>query len=406
MSRATYRSTLLFAFGSMALGCSSERTQPAAPVDASPMDVNALPDGEAPLADAGADSVGESPLVIPLVGCGVNYTATVTVGGSKPFQLIVDTGSSVLGVAGSACTACTDAGVSPVYSPGVTATDTHETASESFANTEGWSGEIYDDQVALGEAKPVDVKLVDIGSESGFFSSAWCGVASNQGILGLGPTDLLLPGTGSYLDQRKQAGAVDVFSVQLCATTGTLWLGGFDPTYTPEYTPMSPGQKFYTVVLSSIDVGGTSLGLPPSDFGDAFVDTGGDALWLPLAAFTAATEAIGKSAFFQSLFGSASTFFSLENSSCYPLTQSSAELDAMLPALTLTFSSGITVQAPATSSYLNDVKGCGYLPSLFTRGAADDGLPPVELGAPILHGKLVVIDRAQKRIGFAPAPCQ
>jgi Xylanase inhibitor C-terminal len=169
---------------------------------------------------------------------------------------------------------------------------------------------------------------------------------------------------------------------------------------------MISGDKFYAASMSSIEVAGQDLGLPASSFGDAFVDTGGDALWLPQATFDAVVAKIGSDANFTKLFGPATAFFKSDFDACVPLVQSPDELDAMLPPLTLTFAGGVTVQAPATSAYLMNFPGCGYSPALFTRGANNDGLPPIEMGAPILHNKLIVIDRANQRIGFAPAPCK
>jgi hypothetical protein len=253
----------------------------------------------------------------------------------------------------------------------------------------------------------VNVDLVNIGSQNGFFPAldSFCS-ASISGIFGLGPSDLLYAGTSSYLDQLAQAGSPDIFSFQLCPSSGNLWLGGFDPKFAPAWTPMISGDKFYAASMSSIEVAGQDLGLPASSFGDAFVDTGGDALWLPQATFDAVVAKIGSDANFTKLFGPATAFFKSDFDACVPLVQSPDELDAMLPPLTLTFAGGVTVQAPATSAYLMNFPGCGYSPALFTRGANNDGLPPIEMGAPILHNKLIVIDRANQRIGFAPAPCK
>lgn len=369
---------------------------------------NASSDAAAPAAisDAGTDAT-IAPTAIPLGGCGLNYTATVTLGGSQPFTFIVDTGSSITGVGGASCASCADGGVAPLYAPGPNATDTHTPSAESFANGTGWSGEIYSDSVSVGSAPAVNVDLVDIGSQNGFFPAldSFCG-ASISGIFGLGPSDLLYTGTSSYLDQLAKAGSPDIFSFQLCPASGNLWLGGFDARFAPAWTPMVSGDKFYAASMSSIAVAGQDLGLPATSFGDAFVDTGGDALWLPQATFDAVVAKIGSDANFTKLFGAATAFFKSNYTACVPLTQSPDELDAMLPPLTLTFAGGVTVQAPATSAYLMNFEGCGYAPALFTRGSNGGGLPPIELGAPILHNKLIVIDRANQRIGFAPAPCK
>src|SRR5690348_3727149 len=57
---------------------------------------------------------------------GAFYTAPFTAAGAT-FQLDLDSGSTTTGVAGMTCTTCT--GLSPLYTPGSGATDTHKTAS-------------------------------------------------------------------------------------------------------------------------------------------------------------------------------------------------------------------------------------------------------------------------------------
>jgi hypothetical protein len=364
-----------------------------------------LPDGGLP--DSGPpEDAGRWPVQIPLEGCGVDYTATVVVGGTQSFTFVLDTGSTTTAVAGSTCQSCIDGGVTPLYAPGTSATDKHKTALSAYADTSSWKGEIYQDTVTIGATPPVAVDFADIETQVNFFAylDYYCR-ASISGILGFGPSPLLVSGTTSYLDQVVDAGMPDVFSFRLCPSGGTLWLGGFDAQFVPQYTPMSTNE-LYTVVLSSIDVGGQSLGLPASDFGGAFVDTGGQAFWLPPTAFDAVVNALGNDANFTSLLGDAKTFFS-PSTYCVYLSQSAAELDAMLPPLTLTFGSGITLQSPATSSYLYELPGCGYTPAMYTRGSVPGSrLPNIELGAPILKNKVVVIDRAQQRIGFVDAPCE
>jgi hypothetical protein len=363
------------------------------------------PDGGLPDSGPPVDA-GPWPVQIPLDGCGVNYTTTVTIGGSQSFTFILDTGSATMAVGGSSCQSCIDGGVTPLYTPGADATDRHTTAQSAYGDTSSWAGEIYQDTVSIGSLQPVTVDFADIETQMNFFAyqDYWCR-ASISGILGFGPRALLVSGTTSYFDQVADAGVPDVFSFQLCPSGGTLWLGGVDAQFVPQYTPMVSHQGFYTVVVSSIDVGGQSLGLPPGNFGNAFVDTGGQALWLPPTAFNAVVNALGNDTSFTSLLGDAKAFFS-QSTYCVHLSQSAAELDAMLPPLTLTFGSGITLQSPATSSYLYDLPGCGYMPAMFTRGSAITGLPPIELGAPILKNKVVVIDRAQQQVGFVTAPCQ
>ena len=79
----------------------------------------------------GAD--GGALVAIPLTACIPNvYTAGMVIGGSQSFQLLLDTGSTTLGVATVGCTSCTDAGVSNLYQPGPTAVDQHLAVDAGF----------------------------------------------------------------------------------------------------------------------------------------------------------------------------------------------------------------------------------------------------------------------------------
>src|SRR5262249_33587412 len=60
---------------------------------------------------------------VALTGCAQSgYVAPVHIG-SQTFGLIVDSGSTTLGVAATGCTGCVGAGVSPLYTAGAGATD-------------------------------------------------------------------------------------------------------------------------------------------------------------------------------------------------------------------------------------------------------------------------------------------
>jgi hypothetical protein len=175
---------------------------------------------------------------------------------------------------------------------------------------------------------------------------------------------------------------------------------------------MTSEPHFYTLTVSGGLVGDAGLfgdagqPLQPADWGAGFVDTGGTALWLPSAPFNAVTAALAQSAAFQSVFGDPAAFFST-STPCRHVSQTAAALDAMLPALTLLFGDdgGVAVQSTATQSYLRPQSPGCYLPALYEMTGSRGALPPIELGAPFLRGKTVVIDRARQRIGFGPATC-
>src|SRR5262249_15603770 len=86
---------------------------------------------------------------VSLTGCASSgYVAPVTVG-SQTFALVVDSGSTTLGVAATACAGCARAGVSPLYSAGPDATDLAIMTSETFGDGSSWSGTVFRDGVSL-----------------------------------------------------------------------------------------------------------------------------------------------------------------------------------------------------------------------------------------------------------------
>lgn len=387
-----------------------------------------------PPPDAGtpdATQVVPTLTAVPLVSCVPSeYTAAVTLGGSQTFQMAIDTGSTTLGVASTMCTSC---GVSPEYSPGTTATDEHSQQTSQYG-TGSWTGEVYQDTVRAGMSGTTPDKLVAIDTQSQFFQAGvQCGTAAGpQGILGLGPAGSALPGTQGFFDALVANDHVpNVFATQLCDGSGTLWLGGYDPTFTtaaPQYTPLSAGvaQYYYAVTLSSITVGGTSIPVAAGEFTDSIVDTGTSVFILGTSAYTALTNLIGANAAFDQLFGFAApptpdagetdggstdasaapspgaSWFANPNN-CVHLSQTKAELDAMLPPLTLVFGSnpGIEVQAAPTESYLITYDGL-WCPALLSEPQGQDFPLAAILGSPVLRSNVVIFDRANSRIGFAP----
>src|SRR5206468_2863942 len=125
-----------------------------------------------------------------------------------------------------------------------------------------WNGEIFKDQVGLGQSTPaVSVKIASITSQQTFFDG---NQNLFQGLLGLGDDQLLTQGTTSYLDAVVASGIPDVQSFQLCdGGGGTMWLGGYDPAATasaPQYTAMDSQLPYYAVTLSDMKLGTTSIG--------------------------------------------------------------------------------------------------------------------------------------------------
>jgi hypothetical protein len=374
-------------------------------------------------ADGGPSSGDAAPsgpaamTAIPLSACvPLVYAANVSIGG-QDFQLIVDTGSTSLGVAGSGCSNCS---VTPLYAPGSTATDQKQTASSQFGSG-SFSGEIYKDSVGLAPSPGVAMDFVSITSQTGFFQAgSTCGGKPYQGLVGFDRAAAALQGTNAFFDQAVASqGFVDVFAMQLCDDGGTLWLGGFDAAATtaaPQYTPFTSDPAstyYYTVDLASISVDGASgsVAVASGTYNDSILDTGTSAFLLGSTAYTQLTGMLSANAGFKSVFGAqASTWFNSTggNPSCANLTQTKAQLDAALPAITMTFGSnpGITVKAPATESYLMPYPGAGWCNALLSQAQGPSFPIAAILGAPVLRSNVVIFDRAHGRAGFAPhAPC-
>jgi hypothetical protein len=325
--------------------------------------------------------------------------------------MAIDTGSTTLGVAAAKCGDCD---VSPEYTPGASASDTHETGTSQYG-TGSWSGEIYEDTVSVGGGPKAPVDFVAIDTQSGFFQQMQaCDPASQSvtGILGLGPSGAALPGTNAFFDQFVATyHSPDVFATELCDGTGTLWLGGYDPTFTtaaPSYTPLSASflsDYYYAVSFTSLEVAGVTVPVATEAYPDSVVDTGTSVFILPTAAFDAVTAALAADEGFQKVFGGsdAGASFLSNPEQCTTLTETKAELDAMLPPLTLVFgtSPSIEVRAVATESYLATYEGV-WCPTLYSIASGPDFPLASIIGSPVLRSSVVIFDRAQGRVGFAP----
>jgi hypothetical protein len=426
MNTATLlRSRLLVCtFPLLAAACGSSANNPesasdsGAPGEGGVTDRDAASDGGGGGGDSGSsrDSASDSSttgadagslVAVPLSSCiPTVYTMPVTLGGTQHFEMVLDTGSTTLGVAATGCS-CGPA--SPLYTPGSTATDEKKTASSQYGSG-SWSGEIYQDTVSLGTSPSAPTKLVAISSQSTFFEPLQCDskMPGMQGIVGFGPSGAAVANTQGFFDAYVAANrAPDVFATQLCDTTGTLWLGGFDPaatTATPQYVPLDGlvGQLYYAINLSGLEVSGTKIpisGMLP----DALVDTGTSIFVLGTPMYNALVSALEADAMFGQIFGAG--FFPAANAqtqACKPVSMTKAALDAALPPLKLSFGTTATVTAAPTESYLVDAgngQWCGAIAGI------DQGNSfPIAaiMGAPVLRSSVVVFDRAQSRIGFAP----
>lgn len=366
------------------------------------------------------------PVISNIGANGPLYTAQVTIGGSQTFSMLADTGSTAVVVAATTCKDC--AGITPLYTPGPQATDLHEMVGLAYgAGTV--SGDVVGDTARAGSAQTAQVHLLAVAQQNGFFGQkALC--ETYEGVLGLGTQ----PAGG--LDYFPQVVATqhvqDVFALGLCPSSGSLWLGGFDPSKTTgpvQFTPMTSDGS-YEIDLTGISVAGTALDVQSASFGPMVIDSGDPMLNMPGMlsgtgdAFEKVTAAISQNSTFQQIFGGADWFSPMHVQSCAKTSMSASDLDAALPTLTLTFGHdpSVSVVAKATSSYLQaqtDASGTSWCPGMRPEegmgssgcggsdcdAGAPEALPVGMIGDAFLRSSVVIFDRARGRMGFAPHDC-
>jgi hypothetical protein len=324
------------------------------------------------------------------------YTAGVQIGG-QTFAMVVDTGSSSAAVAGTSCTACA---VSPRYTPGSSASDTHMTASAQYGSG-SWNGEIFKDNVGLGAGTPaVSVAFASITSQQTFFDG---NQNAFQGLLGLGGDGLLTQGTTSYLDEVIKKGITDIESFRLCdGNGGTMWLGGYDPSSVaaePKYVAMNSQLPYYAITIKDLKLGTTSVGFTSST---AIADTGTSLFYV---SGTVANNVVTQANKVTGVWNG--TFTNTQGISCATAKSgvTATQIDAAMPPLTLTFAGTdgpFTISAPATRSYLLPVGGGMYCIGIADGASA--GLPSgfALMGDIGLRGFVTIFDRVHHQIGFAP----
>lgn len=286
-------------------------------------------------------------------------------------------------------------------------------AGASYVDMSGWSGEIYTDRISLGNGTPslslpigdISANLMEFFHDNGY-----------QGILGLAPSEAALPGTAGYFDLAEQSGAVPIMAFELCPTDGTMWIGGFDATRAaaaPAYTPLLPisdKQRVYAVDVHSMSIGSTRVATAAdfqSRFGPPSVDTGTTLFVAPDAVVTSTLAAVNGSPGFKALFGNTATLGTIDsadNQGC--VTQAgvtAAMIDAMLPALTLTFpgkaagASDLSFTVKPTVSYMLDVGDDSWC-----FGIANSADGTTILGDAILQAFVTIIDLENQQVGWAP----
>jgi hypothetical protein len=328
------------------------------------------------------------------------YAAPLTIGG-QTFTVQVDTGSTTAAVAGSNCASCF---VTPAYTPGATAKDTGQTGSTTYGDGSMWSGEIFADTANVATSPDVQLDFVSITSQTMYFQGN-----AYQGILGLGPSDLLDPHTTSFATQTFAKGLDAELAFELCGNSGTMFIGGFDDTLAasaPTFTAMLPigstgANGFYAVELASLGLGSAAFATG-SAAGTPIVDTGTSLTYLPTGAFNALVSALNASPGFTTLFAGQQ----IAAEGC--VTQAGVTddmVDAMVPALTVSFAgnSGVVSLAPSrTFLTASGVTAGQYCLTFDDAGSLGAPASFSVLGDSFMSGALTVFDIANNRVGFAP----
>jgi hypothetical protein len=352
---------------------------------------------------------------VALGGCAsYDYFAQFAVGGTS-LNLLVDSGSTTMAAAAASCTTCE---VGAKYQPTASAKNTGKTTSSSYLDGSQWTGTIYADAVAAGPAAApvtanVELSFAAVTSQKSFFEQVTCRSADDtdfDGIIGLGPDTQLVAGTSSFLTRLAATGAAahDAFALQTCDLGGQLWFGGYDPNATtakPSYTPML-NYRAYAVAVAGMAIDGQDAGVGAADFGSMVVDNGTNAILLPPTVYDAFQSMVESNQAFLANFGA--NFLSADSASCAASAKglTRAQLDAALPKLSLTFDDGqggtFAVEASATNSYLVAGTSAGdtsgkiyYCPSV---SKSSVGI----LGNTFMRSHVIIVDRAGKRVGFAP----
>lgn len=185
------------------------------------------------------------------------WSGPLTLGGQKIYS-DYDTGSSDVIINHNS------------YTPGSTAKNTGRTFSTAYGDGTTASGPVYTDNLAIAGLKASNVGF---GWSSNQFLT---GESPNNAIAGMAFPSLATTGSAPFFDALISAGAVTqkVFTFTLSPGTGTLYLGGVDPSAgTPTYVSVDSSQGFWGTTGSingqstaGIQDTGTTVIVAPTNF--------------------------------------------------------------------------------------------------------------------------------------------
>lgn len=350
--------------------------------------------------------------------------------GTPPQKLnvLVDTGSSNFAIA-----AAPNNLITVYFHRKLSSTYESQDITVEVPYTQGkWKGILGSDMVTLNGASNITVRanLACITESSNFFinGSNW------QGILGLAYADIARPDSSvqPYFDTVVQdTGIPNMFSMQLCGTNslsasednyetgGTLVLGNIDETMYQESIYYTPIQRtsYYEVLITDIQVNGTSLGLDCKEynFDKTIVDSGTTNLRLPYTVFQAVVDKLKQAVWIPmiTVFGVVNQrppnmFWKGEDMLC---RKNSDVPFNSFPTITIAMATGNNSEFHLVippHQYLRAVGDASTSTNngdcfKFAIAGSDSG---TVIGAVIMEGYYIIFDRANKSIGFAETTCQ
>jgi len=306
------------------------------------------------------------------------YIGSITIGTpGQPFNVVFDTGSSNLWVAG---VTCNDAGCQGMHKYDPSKSRTYVANGEGLSIQYGTgSMDGYLDQDSVGVAG-LNVKNVTFGQATSlapFFAGQ-----PMDGILGLAYSAIAADSVTPVFDLMMSQNLVPqpIFSVFLDSTPGdsksSILFGASDPSYYTGSITWVPviAELYYVISLDDVIVGGAHPGSCNGWFSycKAIVDTGTSLIVAPTAAFNELSAAIGT-----------------VNADCSNINS--------LPTIKLSFNSNaVQLELPPSVYVINDPPGQCQLGI-----AGADGLPLWILGDTFIRNYYTIFDRGQNRLGFA-----
>jgi hypothetical protein len=193
-----------------------------------------------------------------------------------------------------------------------------------------------------------------------------------------------------------------------------MWLGGYDPSHAAsalQYTPIlttGTNAGFYSVNMTGMALGGSSLGVTSATFDGPIVDTGTSLFYVPNAAETALISKINASAGYKALFPNQTlvdpTNSTSQTAGCVNAAAGTTDamVDLMLPKLSYSFAGvgggTIMLDAAPLASYFYSAGGGQYCLAIY--GGGDQG--QATMGDMFMRSFVTVVDVAHQQVGFAP----